>query len=105
VNSLGSLEEGLLALVALGIRNATIHGTDCSALFFFVEAHALAAQRGIDHEGRLSLGDGFVRAFGLANPAVDTLVRDHRCHSPTISKSFWGVKTLSKGMVGIKRSL
>ena len=60
-----------------GFRDAqgnAIHRTHLLALRFIVVADAFGAQIGVDDVNLLALGDGAVRALGLAYVAVDAFI-------------------------------
>src|SRR6187200_108399 len=65
--------------VARVIGNA-VDRTHDAALRRIVVAHALSAELGIDHVDFLARSNRAVRAFGLANVAVDAFVGDDQRH-------------------------
>src|SRR5262249_36235400 len=87
--------ELLLGLRIVGIRNAAVDGTHRGALLLIEEPDALGALLGHDevdvlHERGMRLAlvlprlpafiDGRVGTLGLAGPAIDALLGDHRRH-------------------------
>src|SRR5438128_3554321 len=77
---LRALEQDVLRLEIVRIRNAAIHRAHRRARLFVMEADALGAERGVDDEDVLPLADGLVGALRLARPAVDAFFGDHGCH-------------------------
>src|SRR5437588_6512137 len=74
------LEQDILRLEIVRIRNAAIHRADRRARLFVMEADALGAERGVDDEDVLSLADGLVGTLRLARAAVDAFLGNHGCH-------------------------
>jgi hypothetical protein len=91
----GALNQYLLGLEIVGVRDTAIHRTHRRAGLMIIEAHALGAlgrhdivdvlgqRRASDavelprHAAGINRG---IRALGLASSAVDALARDCRCH-------------------------
>jgi hypothetical protein len=71
-----ALDQHGLALGVLGVGQAALDGADGLAGLVVVEADALGAELRVDHVDLVALGDGFVRALGLASAAVDAVGRD-----------------------------
>ena len=78
----GAVGEFFFRFHVFGIREAALHRAHGLTGFLLVEADALRAQVGVDDVDVVPLGDGVVRALGLAGSAVDAVVGDtcgHRC--------------------------
>jgi hypothetical protein len=76
----GSLEEQLLLFTMARIGDAAFNRADGLTRLVVVEPDALGAQLRIDDVDFVTFADGFVRALGLASPAVDAIGRDVRGH-------------------------
>jgi hypothetical protein len=77
-----ALDERLLVLDVIRIRQTALDGTHRLASLVVVEADALRAELGIDDVDLLALADGLVRTLGLASAAVDAVCGDvgrHAC--------------------------
>lgn len=77
----GALEQRGFGLDSAGVGQAALHGADHLAGFSSVKADALRAEIGVDLVDAVTLGDGAVRAFGLAGSAIDAEFRDTRGHA------------------------
>src|SRR6266849_6628590 len=84
VEAPGPLVEHLLRLDDGRIRDAAVDRAHRRASFLLVEANALGAELGIDHEDVLALADGLVGTLGLAGAAVDALHGDQGRHGRRI---------------------
>jgi len=77
----GAIDQHLLGLDVLGIWKAALDGAHRLTGLVIIEADALGAQVGIDDVDLVTLGDGVVRALGLAGAAVDAIVSDEGRHA------------------------
>ena len=83
------LHQRLLGLDVARVWQAALDGAHRLAGFVIVKAHAFRTKLGIDDVDVVALGDGAVRALGLAGAAVDAIVGDARGH--------WGDSQCSAG--------
>src|SRR5690606_31728393 len=79
------LHQFVLALDIVGVERDAVHRADLLALGFVVVADAFGAEVGVDDVDFLALGNGAVRALGLANVAVDAVIGDYQGHPASSS--------------------
>ena len=80
----GALDEHLLVLHVVRIREATLDRTHRLAGLVIIEPDALGAELGIDDVDLLTLADRLVRALRLASAAVDAVCGDVGRHEPVL---------------------
>src|SRR5690606_9485570 len=79
------LHQFVLALDIVDVERDAVHRADLLALGFVVVADAFGAEVGVDDVDFLALGNGAVRALGLANVAVDAVIGDYQGHPASSS--------------------
>src|SRR5690606_22628175 len=101
-------ELGQQLLMGFGVRRVGIDALDRAddhALGLVEVPHALGAQRGVDHVDGLALGDGAIRARGLADVAVDAELADAQGHGAIVDPARAARRRRAAGGGGVEAYL
>jgi dihydroorotate dehydrogenase len=75
-----TFEETGFRFDVLGVGKAALNRANSLTGFLLVKSYTFRAELGVNEIGVVTLGDGFVGAFGFTSAAVDAVGRNIGCH-------------------------